>query len=161
MATRRKKKTKMETADLPAKSRPQHDSNQNNQQAKAQYLAEFHTHSGPLPSPAVLNQYDQIVPGAAERIISMAEEQMRHRHSLEKKAIESEIADSRLGLHYGLIIGLASVIGGAICIIFGHEIGGSIIGGAGLSGLVGVFVYGTNQRRKERESRWKMEQKQE
>jgi hypothetical protein len=41
----------------------------------------------------------------------------------------------------------------------GHETGGSIIGGAGLSGLVGVFVYGSRQRRKEREKRFDLVKK--
>lgn len=87
----------------------------------------------------------------------MAEEQMRHRQDLEKMVIESEISDSRRGLHYGLIIGLTAVIGGTACILLGHETGGAIIGGTGLTGLVGVFVYGSRQRRKERENRLKME----
>jgi len=53
------------------------------------------------------------------------------------------------------IIGLASIVGGVICIMMGGEIGGSIIGGNGITGLVGVFVYGSTQRRKEREMRFR------
>lgn len=83
----------------------------------------------------------------------MAETQSRHRQELESKAIASDIANARTGLHYGLIIGLVSIIGGCICIALGQQIGGSIIGGTGLTGLVGVFVYGTRERRKEREKR--------
>jgi len=58
--------------------------------------------SGPLPPPVVLKQYDEIVPGAAERILSMAESQSQHRQQLERSVIESDIKNSRLGLHYGL-----------------------------------------------------------
>jgi hypothetical protein len=71
--------------------------------------------------------------------------------------IESDIKNSRLGLNYGLIIGLVAVIGGVVCILGGHEAGGSIVGGTGLTGLVGVFVYGSAQKRKEREVRAKQE----
>jgi len=39
--------------------------------------------------------------------------------------------------------------------MMGGEIGGSIIGGNGITGLVGVFVYGSTQRRKEREMRFR------
>ena len=113
--------------------------------------------SGPLPPPVVLKQYDEIVPGAADRILSMAESQSQHRQQLEKSVIESDIKNSRLGLHYGLVIGLVSVIGGTACILMGHQVGGSIIGGVGLTGLVGVFVYGSTQRKKEREARFKAE----
>ena len=109
--------------------------------------------SGPIPPPQILNQYNQIVPGAADRIIAMAEGQAEHRQQLEKQAIDSDIKNSRLGLQYGLAIGLAAVIGATVCIVSGFEIGGSILGGTGLTGLVGVFVYGSRQQRKEREKR--------
>jgi len=52
--------------------------------------------SGPLPPPSVLSQYNQVVPGAAERIIAMAESQSEHRQQLENKVIESDIKNSRL-----------------------------------------------------------------
>jgi uncharacterized membrane protein len=39
-------------------------------------------HSGPLPPPAIIAQYDEIVPGAAERIIQMAEKSQQQYHSL-------------------------------------------------------------------------------
>jgi uncharacterized membrane protein len=83
----------------------------------------------------------------------MAEKQSQHRQEIEIKVITSDIKNARLGLHYGLIIGLASVVGGVVCIISGYEIGGTILGGSGLSSLVGVFVYGSRQKRKEREKR--------
>lgn len=111
---------------------------------------------GPLPPPETLERYNLIVPGAAERILSMAEVQARHRQQLELKIIESDIRNARTGLHYGLIIGLVSIMGGVLCIWSGHEIGGSILGGVGLTGLVGVFVYGTRQKAKEREKRLEM-----
>lgn len=35
--------------------------------------------SGPLPPPQILGQYDEVLPGAAERILRMAEKQQDHR----------------------------------------------------------------------------------
>ena len=125
------------------------------QQQGQTFLTELRASSGPLPPPEVLAGYDRIVPGAAERIISMAENQARHRQQIEKIAIESDSKDARLGLYFGLTIGLVAVIGGVTCIMSGHEVGGTIVGGTGLTGLVGVFVYGSTQRRKEREQRLK------
>ncbi|MDP1633348.1 MAG: DUF2335 domain-containing protein [Gallionellaceae bacterium] len=49
-------------------------------------------HHGPLPAPEDLQRYDELLPGAAERIIAMAEMEQRHRHEQEKKAIASELA---------------------------------------------------------------------
>lgn len=47
-----------------------------------------HTHVeasyvGPLPPPGMLIQYNEAVPGAAERILAMAERQSAHRESME------------------------------------------------------------------------------
>jgi uncharacterized membrane protein len=46
-------------------------------------------HQGPLPHPAVLKQYDDVVPGAAERIMRMAEQQAQHRQDLEAHVIRT------------------------------------------------------------------------
>jgi uncharacterized membrane protein len=35
--------------------------------------------SGPIPHPNILESYNRILPGAAERILSMAEEEQKHR----------------------------------------------------------------------------------
>lgn len=43
--------------------------------------------SGPLPPPDVLKQYEEIEPGAAGRIISMAESRLSHENEMEQRAI--------------------------------------------------------------------------
>jgi uncharacterized membrane protein len=47
---------------------------------------------GPIPPPALLEHYDKIIPGAAERILAMAESETVHRHQQETLAIEANIA---------------------------------------------------------------------
>ncbi|MBW1649827.1 MAG: DUF2335 domain-containing protein [Deltaproteobacteria bacterium] len=96
-----------------------------------------------------------MLPNSADRILKMAEEQAAHRRRVEKDIIKTEMFNSKVGLFLGFIIGLSAVVGGVACIITGHETGGSIIGGFGLSSLVSVFVYGNRERRKERENRLK------
>lgn len=46
----------------------------------------------PVPPPQMLEHYERILPGAAERIVRMAEEEWRHRHELDQKTREAEIA---------------------------------------------------------------------
>jgi len=133
--------------NLPANT---HKSNRTSVTATQQT---FYHHQGPLPPAESLAQYEKVAPGSAERIIAMAEQQAVHRQVMEKKVIDSDIANSRRGLIYGLIIGLTAVVGGCACVMTGHDVSGSIIGGTGLTGLVGVFVYGSRERRKERETR--------
>lgn len=53
------------------------------------------SHSGPLPSPEDLQRYNDISPGAAERILIMAESEQRHRHDIERLAIETDTANQR------------------------------------------------------------------
>ena len=107
-------------------------------------------HQGPLPKPSDLHEYDLIVPGAAERIIKMAEEQAKHRQELERSVIQSDIRDGRTGLWLGFIIGIIAILAGAYCIVQGHSIAGGVLGGSAVPGLTAVFVYGSRQRTKER-----------
>lgn len=54
--------------------------------------------SGPIPHPDIIEKYEQILPGAADRIISMAEKQASHRQDMEKAMIKSEARDGLLGV---------------------------------------------------------------
>jgi uncharacterized membrane protein len=112
-------------------------------------------HQGPLPHPSILQEYDNIVPGAAERIICMAEGQAKHRQELERAVIKSDIEDSKRGLYLGFIIGVVAIIAGTACILQGQTIAGGVMGGSAVPGLAAVFVYGSQQRRKERETKQK------
>lgn len=109
--------------------------------------------SGPLPPPEILERYEKILPGAAERIISMAEKQSEHRKQLESIVIGTDTANSRMGLWFGLIIGLAGLAVSALVAIWGKEWAGTIIGSATLVSLVGTFIYGSQQRKQERGGR--------
>ncbi len=113
------------------------------------------SYSGPIPPPSELAKYEELLPGSAERIIAMAEKQSNHRQDLEKITIKSGSRDSLLGLIFGLIIGLAGIGSGTYCIIKGATAAGTVIGGGSLVSLVSVFIYGSRQRRKEREAKYK------
>jgi uncharacterized membrane protein len=47
--------------------------------------------SGPLPTPTELAAYDELLPGTADRIISMAEREQAARHNLEESAQRADI----------------------------------------------------------------------
>jgi uncharacterized membrane protein len=107
--------------------------------------------NGPLPPPKVLEHYNEIIPGAAERIIKMAEEQSEHRRGLEKEVITSGIKNSKLGLWFGLIIGIVGLGCATIITLYGEQLVGGIVGIGTLGSLVGTFVYGSQQKKQERE----------
>lgn len=45
---------------------------------------------GPLPPPAILQQYDAVHPGFAKEIMQMAVNEQLHRHRIESSIVESE-----------------------------------------------------------------------
>nr|DAH82019.1 MAG TPA: putative membrane protein [Caudoviricetes sp.] len=51
---------------------------------------------GPLPPPSVLQGYDSVVSGAAERILAMAEKEQSHRHSTETATVEAQLFYTRV-----------------------------------------------------------------
>lgn len=130
----------------------------NNLSINAQKTSVTRVHfSGPLPDPMVLDQYEKILPGSADRIIKLAEKQSEHRIEIEKKVINSNIKKSEKGLLYGLVIGIATLISATLIGIFGKNtasyILSGIIGAGGLGSLVTVFIYSKNETRKERATR--------
>jgi len=131
-----------------------HPNQQNNRTMLVQQTS-VQSFSGPLPPPEVLKRFDEIVPGAAERIIKMAEAQSEHRKDLEKKVIESDISRSKWGQILGFIISITGLIVSGFISIYGNAIVGGIVSVSMLASLVGVFMYGSKTRAKEREEKSK------
>src|SRR5436309_567075 len=109
--------------------------------------------SGPLPHPSVLEHYDKIYPGAAERIIRMAELQGEHRRHLEKVTIEANAFTQKLGPILGFILAMTAVLGGIWLISKGLKAEGLTSVLVPLASLVGVFIYGKHRQYKELESK--------
>jgi len=96
--------------------------------------------AGPLPHPKHLEEYERVLPGSAERVFSMAEREQAHRHGVEDRAMNIEESLGKRGQVFGLIIVLAAF---GISLWLGladHEIAAAVIGGAGLTTLVGLFL---------------------
>ena len=115
----------------------------NNEQVVVQHGTFY---AGPLPSPALLKQFDDVVPGAAERIIKMAEEQEKHRQQLESLVIKNDTLKSLLGTIFGFIIAAGGFGGGLYAAFTGQPFFGGSVSIATLGSVVGVFIYGTKTR---------------
>lgn len=111
------------------------------------------TYSGPIPPPEILQGYEKVLPGAAERILSMAEKQAKHRQEMESIKVKSGTRDSLIGEIFALIIGLTTIVSGAVVAIKGQPWPGAVIGTTGLAGLVSVFIYGTRQNQREEKNK--------
>ncbi|MDR1205511.1 MAG: DUF2335 domain-containing protein [Peptococcaceae bacterium] len=107
-----------------------------------------HIHSGPLPSPEILQGYESVLPGAADRIIAMAEKQAQHRQEIEKIAYRSESRNSFTGV---VMAGAVVVLISVPAILSGNAVIAGLLGSAGLVGLAGAFIYGTRAQQKQKQ----------
>lgn len=110
-------------------------------------------HSGPLPHPDILAAYNAAVPGAAQRVIAMAEEQNKHRIALEAIVIPNRETNSARGQHYALIIGLAAIAAAVICAYLKQPVIGAVVVGTPLCGLSYAFITGKQKQEKELEQK--------
>lgn len=112
-------------------------------------VAQAYSFSGPLPPPEILEKYNRVFPGLAERIIGMAEQQSKHRQNLEKTVVDSNAFVQKAGPFLGFVVAMTAVVGGIELILKGKDGYGlaAIIGA--LASLAGVFIYGKTRQRKE------------
>ena len=107
-------------------------------------------YAGPLPPPDQLKAYENIVPGSADRIIKMAENQAEHRQEIEKVAVKGGNSRSWWGLWLGFSIAVIALAASVVLVLTGHSPAGITIAGIDIVGLAAVFVYGKSDQRKER-----------
>jgi uncharacterized membrane protein len=117
----------------------------------ASFSAEMY--SGPIPPPAIMAEWEKLLPGSADRILKMAEKQSAHRIAIEAKVVDSDVRRSDRGLVFGFIIALVMIIGGLITVGLGHDWAGVAVITGSLIGVVGLFVYAYISRETERKSR--------
>jgi uncharacterized membrane protein len=99
-------------------------------------VTEATSFSGPLPPPDLLAEYEQVIPGLADRIVRMAEEEGRHRRWLQRALLRFSWG----GLISGLAIAMTGLGGGFYLIDQGKSPEGmtSIVGA--LATLLAVFL---------------------
>lgn len=95
--------------------------------------------TGPLPPPEMLAQYDAVISGGADRIVSMAEDQSSHRRRMESR-----------GQMFGFLLALIAILGGIGLILDGKSVAGLVPLIGAMGGLAGVFVYGEIRARQAR-----------
>ncbi|MGN0957532.1 MAG: DUF2335 domain-containing protein [Selenomonas bovis] len=95
-----------------------------------------------LPDAEEFAKYDSVCPGAADRILKMAESQTEHRQRMENKDIDALNRDSRLGLIFAFIFAMVTLIAAVLLILYDHEVTGTILSGVGLATVVQAFIKG-------------------
>ena len=125
----------------------------NQSQQQSELVAMQAEYRGPLPHPDMLERYEQVHPGTAERIIQRFEKEAEHRQSIEREVVaaqisrdKAEVGEIRRGQVFAFIIGAVGLlVGGAVSLFSETDAGayaGAGIGGATLVGLVTAFIVG-------------------
>ncbi len=92
--------------------------------------------SGPLPAPEQLAKYDEVVPGAADRIIAMAESNQTHRQENESKIINEELKFNERGQIYGFAITAGLIAAACYMVRIDSAIFGALFGISGAAGIL-------------------------
>lgn len=103
--------------------------------------------SGP---PAILREYDEISPGAADRIIAMAEKEQSHRHSWEKHALSADSWYSMAGIMAGWTTAIALAVGAGVAAAYGQVAVGLALAGVSATGMVWKLVQGRSEKPEKR-----------
>lgn len=104
--------------------------------------------AGPLPPPEILQQYNEILPGAAERVFSLTEKQAAHRMNLENSIVQAQIRESSRGQTFALIIAVLGLGSAAFLGFHDKTTIASIFAGSTVLGLVTAFILGKKSQQK-------------
>jgi uncharacterized membrane protein len=108
----------------------------------------------PIPPPAWMREYNEIVPGSARQMIDDMHEQSAHRRRMEEMEIRAGIANSRRGQWMGYSLTMVAVVGGLVLAYLGKDADYLWLSFGGLAALAAVFVTGAvRERRAELENR--------
>lgn len=99
----------------------------------------------------MLERYNQVLPNGADRVVAMAESQMRHRHGLESAVVNGNVEAQARGQLFAFALGLLAIGGGIGLIAFGKNTEGLVSIIAALTAYAGVFIYGKREQRLERD----------
>lgn len=108
--------------------------------------------SGPIPPPNIIEEYERILPGSADRIIAMAEKQSTHRQKMEEKMISAESRDGLLGVIFAFVLGIGCIISSVIMVCLVPQsagaIAGAFLGVTGIGSITSSFIVSTRRGKK-------------
>ena len=104
-------------------------------------------YSGPLPSAGALAQYEKAVPGAADRIMTMAERERAHQRTIELAAVQDDARRGMAWLGLWLVVALGTLVVAGALAAAGYAAFGFVAGMFAIATFAGVLVQGAHSRR--------------
>lgn len=93
---------------------------------------------GDYPPPSIIDGYENVQKGLADRIFKMAEADLAHGHFMERRLADYVTR----GQFYGFMLATVSITGSVLLIYNDKQIAGSALGAAVIIPLVTLFVRG-------------------
>ena len=144
----------MPDRDVAESTQPS-DSQPNPQRIKQRIAAlSSRSYHGPLPPAEEVEHWERILPDAANRFLSLLEDQTyaeieadRLQLDIYSRIVRQDFLTKTVGQIFGFLIAIVAILAGTYTTLQGHPIAGSFIGGSGVASLAGVFVYERSRQR--------------
>ena len=100
----------------------------------------FEISSGPLPQPETLSGYEAIVPGAADRILRMAESHLAHRHDQESAHLRADTKLEGRGQWMAFLVAVVALVGGMGLLAFDKSVASLATTITVVAGIIALLV---------------------
>lgn len=107
------------------------------------------SYSGPLPHPDFYEGYEKVLPGSANRILTMTETQVQHRVNIEGQIVNRTLTQKSWGMVIGGILTIIILAAVVFLGINGHDILAGTLGTTTIIGVIVVYVLGQKPGEKE------------
>ena len=97
-------------------------------------------YSGSIPHPRLMADWENVIPGSADRILKKFEVQSEHRIDIESRVVRAQNFKQIGGLICGFIVVMFTIGGGIYTALNGHPLLGGSLSFAGLAMIVGAFL---------------------
>lgn len=106
-------------------------------------------YSGPIAHPRIPEGWERILPGSADRILRLSEQQQQHRFGMETRAQRAAILRDRVGIVLGFVLGIGLLALSAYAIALGVALASVAIVASSIASVAGVYVYSFERSKKE------------
>lgn len=103
----------------PHSKRGQGQTPQQQPQQQQRTQVELQQWTGPLPPPAALERFNDIIPGGADRILAMAEKEQGHRIEYESTGLRATTEEAKRGQYLGSVLSAVALLGAVFVVYLG------------------------------------------
>lgn len=111
---------------------------------KETVIATMEMYRGPIPHPNILEGYEKINPGSAEKIINNGIGESEHRREMENKMLKQHSKEFSTKYYLAFILCVLFLLASFYLILEDHVITGSIFAGTSFLVIIGTFLGNTS-----------------